>query len=360
MKINDFIFRFPTGLLTRHDGLCRVRTFIGTNSKVYVLLTNLDENTSASITNSIESLFDSLLKRGIVTGECTFIEHYETSLFHGNTFDLVIFDETGGPHWSSIKQSDVEKVLGCDDAELNIPTYEHKRLLNEIARIQNEIDPFINSSWPESPEVMKRRFDIESRMIGKGAISELVENGVNEQELQRLLKSDLTIFAEIYADSKDEYICFSEFPVADGVVDFAVFSGRSRMDVTLIEVKGADFFLVNQGHYDKFASKLEEAVDQIRTRLRHIYENIGEFRSGVHKIRQSVERGAVEHNSLLGPYGKLQVDPNKDINIRCVVIGGRTRNDHEESKKRHDFEHSFSPPIKIESWDTWLRKMRRG
>lgn len=359
MKINDLIFRFPTGLLTRHDGICRVRTFIGTDARLFALLTDLDVNTS-SVTNSIEPLCDALVKRGIVTGEFTFIEHYETSLFRGRTFCLVTFDTNGAPHWDSVKQSDVEKMIGCDDAELNTPTYEHKRLIDEITRLRNEIDPYMDSPWTENPDVIKRRFDIESRMIGKRAISELVENGANEQELQRLLKSDLSIFAEIYADTKDEYICFSEFPIADGAVDFAIFSGRSRMDVTLIEVKGADFFLVNLGHYDKFASKLEEAVDQIRKRLRHVFENIAGFRSTVHEIRQSVEQGAEKHNSLLGPYGHLQVDPNKDINIRCVVIGGRTRNDLEESKKRHDFEQRFSPPIKIESWDTLLRKIQRG
>ncbi|MGZ4924787.1 MAG: Shedu immune nuclease family protein [Halobacteriota archaeon] len=360
MKINDLIHRFPTGCGTRLDGICRVRTFVGTNSRIIALLTDLgDKNTSSSVTNSIELLYKSLHIRGVIPDQCSVIEHYETNAFSGDTFDLVMFDDCGSPHWNSIKQADVEVLLGCNASELSARTLNHPRLLSEIDRIRNEIDPFIDSPWLEAPEVTKRRNDIESRMISKKHVAGFVERGAGEQELQRLLKQDLSIFAEIYADPKDGYICFSEFPIADGVVDFAIFSGASRMDVTLIEVKGAEFNLVNQGHYNKFASKIDMAIDQIRKRLRHVIDDIKEFRTQVHRIRQNVEKGKSEYNSLLGPDGYLEVDPHKDINIRFVVIGGRTRNDLEESKKRHDVERNTHPPIRIESWDTWLRKVRR-
>ena len=360
MKISDLIHRFPTSCGTRQDGICRVRVFVASNSKILALLTDLgDKNTSSSVTNSIELLCKSLLAKGVVPDQCSFIEHYEENTYRGDTFDLFTFDNSGAPHWNSIKLTDAEALLECDQEELSTRTLDQPRLLNEIDRIRNEIDPFIDSPWLEAPEITKRRNDIESRMIGKSLIAGLVERGAGEQELQRLLKQDLSVFAEIYADPKDEYICFSEFPVADGTVDFAVFSGRSRMDVTLIEVKGAEFHLVNQGHYDKFSSKIEDAIDQIRKRLRYVIDGIREFRTHVHRVRQDVENGKTLHNSLLGPDGHLEVDPDKDINIRCVVIGGRTRNDHEESRKRHDVERSTHPPIRVESWDTWLRKVRR-
>jgi hypothetical protein len=360
MKISDLIHRFPTSCGTRQDGICRVRLFVTSNSKILALLTDLGgKNTGSSVTNSIEFLCKSLLARGVVPDQCGFIEHYEENTYRGDTFDVVTFDDSGAPDWKSIGRADAEALLECNQEELSARTLDQPRLVNEIDRIRNEIDPFIDSPWPEAPEITKRRNDIESRMIGKSLIAGLVERGAGEQEFQRLLKQDLSIFAEIYADPKDGYICFSEFPVADGAVDFAVFSGTSRMDVTLIEVKGAEFNLVNQGHYDKFSSKIEEAVDQIRKRLRHVIDCIKEFRTHVHGVRQDVENGKTLHNSLLGPDGYLEVDPNKDINIRCVVIGGRTRNDHEESKKRHDVERSTHPPIRVESWDTWLRKVRR-
>lgn len=116
---------------------------------------------------------------------------------------------------------------------------------------------------------------------------------------------------------------------------------------------------MNSDSYGAFAKPIDKATHQIRTRLGHAYRNILGFRDEVHRIRMIAENGKVIHNSFLGPISKLGVDPNKDINIRTVVIGGRTRNDAEESKKRQDYEFTFSPPIKIESWDTWLRKFQR-
>ncbi|MFM0010054.1 Shedu immune nuclease family protein [Paraburkholderia sediminicola] len=360
MKISDIIYRFPTGSVTRLDGICRVRTFVGTDSRIFALITELDKNTSTSITNCIERVCKSLRERGVVPPECEFIEHYEYNDFRGDTFDMIAFDNSGGMNWLARKQADVELLLGCNSGELNSRTLDQPRLVNDIDRIRNEIDPFIDSPWPEAPDVTRRRSNIESRMISKKMIVDVVESGAGERDIQRLLKGDLSIFAEIYASPQEEYICFSEFPISDGTVDFAVFSGRSRMDVTLIEVKGAEFHLANQGHYDKFSSKIEVAVDQIRMRLRYVIDEIKEFRREVHRIRSNVEQGKAEYNSLLGPIGHLEVSPEKDINIRCVVIGGRTRNDLEESRKRHDLERNTHPSIKVESWDTWLRKVRRG
>ena len=131
------------------------------------------------------------------------------------------------------------------------------------------------------------------------------------------------------------------------------------MSVTLIEIKGSDFFLVNQGGYEKLASKVEEAAGQLRERIGYVNRNYEQFRRKVHEIRKSVEAGKSIYNSLLGPKGGLQVDADKDINIYGVLICGRTRDDLKESIKRQDFEYNIKPSIKLESWDTWLRKLSR-
>ncbi|MFL6465581.1 MAG: Shedu anti-phage system protein SduA domain-containing protein, partial [Bryobacteraceae bacterium] len=170
----------------------------------------------------------------------------------------------------------------------------------------------------------------------------------------------LSIIAEFYAHPEDEYICFSEFPVGDGSVEFAIFSGRSRMDVTLIEVKGADYYLLNQDSYENFSQKFNESANQIRSRLGLIYrDGLDEFRTRVHSIRKRVEEGECHHNSFVGPHTPLQVDPNKDINLRCIVIGGRTRNDIKESRRRHEYEQTSVPRIGVETWDSWLMKLSR-
>ena len=71
----------------------------------------------------------------------------------------------------------------------------------------------------------------------------LIDNCAGERDLQRLIGSDLSLRGEMYAQPDEEYLAFAEFPIDDGRVDFALFSGRSRMDITLIEIKGAQFYL---------------------------------------------------------------------------------------------------------------------
>ena len=90
----------------------------------------------------------------------------------------------------------------------------------------------------------------------------------------------------------------------------------------------------------------------------YIYENYEAFRQRVHEIREKVESGETIHNSFQGCFRFLEVDSKKDIKIQSIVIAGRTRDDYKESKKRHDYEfNSFK--ILVESWDSWLRKLRR-
>jgi len=359
MKVNDFIHRF-SGRAMRRDGICRVRTFVSDNAKVFILLTDLgDKNTSLSVTNACGIIRNSLITNNLIPDECCFIEHYEELSDGTNTFDLITFDAPRSPRWTKIDQSNVLELLKCDLAELSTSTLKHNHLLDDIERIRNEIDPLIDFPPPKPSAQIRNRNTIETEMISKKTVADMVERGAGERELLRILKRDLSIFTEIYAKPSKEYICFSEFPVADGFVDFVVFSGRSRMDVILIEVKGADFTLLTEGKHNKFSSKIDKAGHQIRERLRVIEDDYCKFRTCTHQIRHDVENGNSTYNHLLGPAGRLDVDPDKDINIRCVIIGGRTRNDFEESKDRHDFEKNFRYPMKLESWDTWLRKLER-
>ena len=186
-------------------------------------------------------------------------------------------------------------------------------------------------------------------------IASLVASGANERTLQNELKRDLSIIGSACAVSpiKDEYIAFSEFPVAHGNVDFVVFTDRSRMDVVLIEVKGANFNFVNAD--GSIASDMNLASQQMRDRFYQIECNYESFRREVHAIRKTVENGIQKYNSVVGPNGYLHVDPDKDIDLRGMVIGGRIKNDLDESKIRHQLEKS-APKVTFESWDSWLRK----
>lgn len=186
-------------------------------------------------------------------------------------------------------------------------------------------------------------------------IVNLVTQFSSERELQVELKRNLSILgvACTYPAIKREYIVFSEFPVANGLVDFVVFTDRSRMDVILIEVKGANFGFINAD--GSIAADINYAAQQIRERFYQIQSNYEPFRREVHAIRKAVENGVQKYNAVLGPNGFLNVDSEKDIDVRGLVIGGRTKNDLDESRVRHQLEMA-SPRVTFESWDSWLRK----
>ncbi len=357
MKTLDIVHSFHDGRNRVSRGLCRVRSFVGETGTT-VLLTDLgDKNDGQSVTNAVETIIGSLLRQGLVLEPAIFIEHYERDNPEHDTFDRVnLHPKTD---WSSMSRNEVIAMLGCSQHELDDRSILNTRIVEQADSLRFQRNPFVDSRFSDSNDVIARKLEINASMISKGDISALVQGGAGEQEIQKLLKTDLSIFGEAYAKPDDEYICFSEFPVADGAVDFAVFTGRSRMDIILIEVKGAEFNLLNSNHYREFNHKVLEAAGQIRSRLGVIYRSLDSFRKGAHQIRARAERGEKIHNALLGPYLKLQVDPDKDINIRTVVIGGRMQNDQEESSKRQDYESTFTPPIRIESWDTWLRRLQR-
>lgn len=360
MKTMDIVHNYPDGDPRLKCGLCRVRTFVNEQGTV-VLLTDLDnKNDGQSVTNAVERIIKSLHQMGIVIGPATYLEHYEKEDPASDTFDIVIISSPGGAMWETISREEVLTLLACPSTEVDERSWDNGHIIAQADRLRFSRDPFVDSRYQESHAVIKRRLEIADGMISKADIEALISTGVGERDIQGLLKRDLSIFGEAYAKPDDEYICFSEFPLGDGFVDFVLLTGRSRMDVILVEIKGADFNLLNSDHYKEFNHKINQAAGQLRSRLGHIYRDVTPFRDHVHSLRIRAERGEHVHNAFIGPHHGLQVDPQKDINIRTVLIGGRTVDDREESAKRHDFERTFSPPIRVESWDTWLRRLQRS
>lgn len=186
-------------------------------------------------------------------------------------------------------------------------------------------------------------------------LKELIKNKSTEQDIQKYLKDNLHLIAEHYASSTNEYIIFSEFPIDEGKVDFVIFTDRSRMQIILIEIKGADFSYLTKSN--KTSNVIREAHEQILERFDFIDRNYELFRRKAHEIRQEVEKGKIKYNTLLGSNGFLHVDPNKEIKYRGVVIGGYTTDDILESKKRNQLELDSNRKTQFESWDSFLRKV---
>ncbi|MCP4346860.1 MAG: DUF4263 domain-containing protein [Desulfobacterales bacterium] len=189
-------------------------------------------------------------------------------------------------------------------------------------------------------------------------IESVIQKGAGERDIQTLLKENLHVLGEVHSHPRGEYIAFSEYPIGNGFSDFVVFNSVSRMEIVIFEIKGADFNFLKSN--DTFHSKIEEAITQVRSRFGYINREYEGFRREAHNIRLSVEEGIRKYNSVTGKNGYLQCDANKDVLQRGVVIGGRSVNDRLESKLKTDFEISTMPHIKVESWDSWLKKVKNA
>lgn len=360
MKLSDFILQYPSRWRKDSHGVCRVRLFTPGGQPVALLTEPRDNDFGPSITNAAESVIATLVQRGYVPAGCRFIEHYEKADHRRDTFDTLSLSPLGRPVWQSVSADEVLALLQCPPAELAGRTAEDPRLVAEIERIRYALDPRAGLAPSEPASVVQRRLAIEASMLSKAELSTAIAAGAGERELQELIAGDLSLLGEIYARPADEYICFSQFPIGDGCVDFAVFAGRSRMDVFLIEIKGAAFNLVNSGSYPEFNAHINRAAGQIRKRYRAIFEALPAFRRSFHDLRIRAEAGENVFRAFLGPYAPLDVDPDKDINVHGVVIGGRMRDDLAESRHRQDYESRLTPRIMIDSWDSWLKRLQRA
>ncbi|MGO4379205.1 Shedu anti-phage system protein SduA domain-containing protein [Pseudoduganella sp. RAF53_2] len=341
MKISDFIFRYQAHRDSVHDSICRVRLFH--TDRVSALLTDLgDRNTGSSVANSIESLRHHLIDAGHIDQSARIVEHYEANHLSEATFALVT-EVDGLPNWQKLCTADAAALLGCAEIALEHHTLDDPRLAAQIDKLRVQINPYIDRPQQESVAVLNRRNEILRQRIPVEQLRSLIEEGATALEMHHLIAQDLSLIAELYAQPEEEYIAFSQFPVDSGFVDFALFSGRSRMDVTLVEIKGTAFHL-------------DEARAQISSRLGYIVRQYPQFRAMAHRIRDRVEQGHPAYNSFPGPRLPLQVEAARDINVNYVVIGGRAV----DAVERQAFEMSFEPFIQLETWDSWLQKLRRN
>lgn len=360
MKICDFIFRFKTHPSAQKAGICRVRIFVNMNEgAVYAVLSDLYENPCSSVTNSIETIVSQLISLEKIPKNAVIIEHYPKSILSGiDTFDIVDFATKGHPSWSAINMQRCLQLLGCKKNEFE--DYSHNpRVQAEIHNAIKGIPKIEQFEYIEEPEITERRLEIENNQYNLIDVQRMLAKNPIESEMATFIKNDMSLLAEIYASISDEYICFSEFPVGNGRADFVVFTGRSRMSVYIIEIKGANISLRKKNHYDSFRSSVQEGKDQLEERAKYCKENYEKFRRFTYSVLEDVKNNKRPYNAFLGPNYQLQVDPNKDIHITYVLIAGRTSDDLHDSQRRHMAENSSNFNIQVETWDSWLNKLTR-
>ncbi|SFP14356.1 protein of unknown function [Oscillibacter sp. PC13] len=358
MKINDFIFRFQVEACLSDAGICRVRLFVNQKAEVYAVLTELEENPSTSVTNAVELIWAQMLRAEKVPPQAAIIEHY-SSRFFPLTFDLVTLDKYGQhPSWKSLPRKTVETWLECGPEEFSAKP--DRRVQAEIQQALEGIPSIRTFHYTEPPEISERRLEIAAHQHSRAELQALLDTQPTERALAAFLKEDPSLLAERYAYPSDEYICFSEFPVGDtGRADFALFTGRSRMEVYLIECKDGRHTLRRANHYGAFRAAVQEGREQLVRRAAWAEAHYGEFRRFVHAVRQAVEAGQQPYGAFPGPRHRLQVDPEKDVELHLVFIGGRTSRDLEDSRARHREDGASRFQLSTETWDSWLGKLTR-
>lgn len=360
MKTCDFIYQYQSGYARTDPTLCRVRLFVNSN-QIFCLLTDLGKRSiHSSVTNSIEEAWSSLLIDGYILENSILIEHYEPSTISSHTFDFVTISEAKRTKWEKVSVDKLVSILNTSRKELFDRTFKNQRHFERIENLQAKLAPNLKRSINEEIEVSLRKYEILDNAISKSQLNSLIESRSGEREMQKLLKLDLSVFGELYSSPYEEYIVFSEFPILDGKVDFVVFTGRSRMDVVLIEIKGANFKTITSNNYKNISAKANEAVQQIRKRCRSFIRNHSHYWKKFHEVRKKAESGQNIYNSFVGPRAGLQVDEFKDINIHMVVIAGWGKNDVDESDIRQDVYHNSSPHIQLESWNSFVNKLQRN
>lgn len=358
MKLNDFIFRFKNNGLVCNAGIYRVRTFVNTAAEVYVVITELDENTSISVTNAVEVLVAELIKQQKIPVQANIIEHYPKSIGFSQSFDYVTFNQNGQPFWHSISFHHLLTRLECQKEEFD-DYKKDKRVQKEIQDALNGIPKIEKFEYIEPFEITERRLAIMGNQHTKDELTSLLETYPSESELSIFLKQDMSLLAECYAYPSEEYICFAEFPVGERRADFALFTGRSRMSIYLFEIKGAQGKLCRQNHYHEFRAKIQEGRGQLIQSAAWCSQNYGKFRSFVHNVLKEVKNGRYPYRAFLGPKYRLEVDPNKDIKLNYILIAGRTNNELPDSHKRHTEDSMANLDIQTETWDSWMNKLTR-
>ena len=204
----------------REDGLCRVRFFINNQREIICVLTDIDDMSNAPYLDSIcDTVINLLYENGHLLKCDCFVLHDE--------FDssMAIIEKNGNIN-KPISKRELELLTECEEQEFAYKSMNIAEIRNQIEKKRYEINPFINNRYLQSPSYIKHEIEIQENAVSKKMLKALIDEGAVERELDNLVKKDLSLIGGIYGHPHDEYIVFSEFPLGDKRVDFAIFSSR--------------------------------------------------------------------------------------------------------------------------------------
>ena len=179
----------------------------------------------------------------------------------------------------------------------------------------------------------------------------------NSTNVKSEIKASLSFMADYLAEPHEEYICFSNYPIGDKIADFVVLTSRSKMKVCIVEVKGADFKIVKANHYQGLNVHMNDAITQLKNHMEYINRNYSSFRTQIHEDKDKAINEEYSGNYLVGPRKTLLVDPQKDIDVKHIAIGGVEREDKSIEESHEIVKCKPADNLEIASWNSFVRKL---
>ena len=139
--------------------------------------------------------------------------------------------------------------------------------------------------------------------------------------------------------------------------DFVVLTSRSKMKVCIVEVKGADFKTVKANHYQGLNVHMNDAITQLKNHMEYINRNYSSFRTQIHEDKDKAINEEYSGNYLVGPRKNLLVDPQKDIDVKYIAIGGVEREDKSIEESHEIVKCKPADNLEIASWNSFVRKL---
>ena len=191
-----------------------------------------------------------------------------------------------------------------------------------------------NYVYKEPEEITIQRNKIHKNQRNIEDFIELIEENSQEMKIQKLIKEDLSLIA-----------------------DFVVLTSRSKMKVCIVEVKGADFKIVKANHYQGLNVHMNDAITQLKNHMEYINRNYSSFRTQIHEDKDKAINEEYSGNYLVGPRKTLLVDPQKDIDVKYIAIGGVEREDKSIEESHEIVKCKPADNLEIASWNSFMRKL---
>ena len=101
----------------------------------------------------------------------------------------------------------------------------------------------------------------------------------------------------------------------------------------------------------------ELSIIELKNHMEYINRNYSSFRTQIHEDKDKAINEEYSGNYLVGPRKTLLVDPQKDIDVKYIAIGGVEREDKSIEESHEIVKCKPADNLEIASWNSFVRKL---